>query len=213
VKRVVFLSTVKVNGEASGTRPFREEDAPRPEGAYARSKAEAEAALARIAAAGGPAAIILRPPLVYGPGVKANFSALVGLCRNRLPLPLGAVDNRRSLLFLGNLTAAIARVLAAPVEPGCRTYLLRDGEDLSTAALIRRLGAALGRRPRLVPVPPPLLHLMLTAIGQSAVAERLLDSLAVDDSRFRRDFSWQPPYSVDQGLAETAAAFGEDARR
>ena len=207
IKRILFLSTIKVNGETSGAQPFREADPAHPEGAYAQSKAAAEATLSRLAAGGGPAAIILRPPLVYGPDATANFRALARLCRSGLPLPFAAVDNRRSLIFLGNLVAAIVRVLESPAAPGCRLYLLRDGEDLSTPDLIRRLGAALGRRPRLFAIPPTWLELGFTAAGRSALADRLLRSLSVDDTGFRRDFAWQPPHTVDQGLAETAAAF------
>src|SRR6185437_3239984 len=123
-RRLVYLSTAKVHGEASGNGRFREDDPPRPEGPYAASKWLAEQGLAAIAAAGGPATTILRPPLVYGPGAKANVAALLRACRLGLPLPFGAVENRRSLLFLGNLVSAIETVLAAPPAPGCRTYLL-----------------------------------------------------------------------------------------
>jgi nucleoside-diphosphate-sugar epimerase len=207
VRHIVFLSSVKVNGEATGNVPFREADAPQPQGPYAQSKWQAEQALTGIAQAGGPAVTILRPPLVYGPGAKANFRALARLCRLGVPLPLGAIDNRRSLIFLGNLVAAIERAVALPPDAGSRTFLLRDGEDLSTTELVRRLGAALGRRPPLVPVPPSWLRLALGALGRSAAADRLLGSLAVDDSRIRRELAWVPPFSVDQGLAATAASF------
>jgi nucleoside-diphosphate-sugar epimerase len=211
VARLVFLSSVKVNGEATGRDAFREDDAPRPEGPYAQSKWAAEQALAEIATAGGAATIILRPPLVYGPGAKANFRALMRLCRLGVPLPLGAVDNRRSLLYLGNLVAAIERALAEPAVGVCRTYLLRDGEDVSTADLVRRLGAALDRPARLVKVPKSWLRLALRLIGRGSAADRLLGSLTVDDSRFRRDFAWRPPYTVEQGLAVTVDAFRREA--
>jgi nucleoside-diphosphate-sugar epimerase len=205
VARFIYLSSAKVHGEESFDRPFCEDDAPRPEGPYATSKWQAEQALADLAAGGGPATIILRPPLVYGAGAKANVAALLRLCRLGLPLPFGAIDNRRSLLFLGNLAAAIERVIDAPVVSGCRTYLLRDGEDLSTGDLVRRLGAAAGRRVRLLPVPPGALATALRLIGRGGVATRLLGSFAVDDSRFRGDFAWTSPFTVDQGLALTAA--------
>jgi nucleoside-diphosphate-sugar epimerase len=207
VKRLVFLSSIKVNGEAKAGAPFREDDPPQPEGPYAVSKWAAEQALAEIAASGGPESIILRPPLVYGPGAKANFRALTRLCGLGVPLPLGAIDNRRSLLYLGNLVAAIERALAAPAGTGARTYLLRDGEDVSTAELVRRIGRALGRPARLVRVPPSWLRLALRAVGRGAAADRLLGSLTVDDSRFRRDFAWEPPYTMEQGLAITMHAF------
>ena len=207
VRQIVYLSSVKVNGEATGRDSFNEEDEPRPEGPYAQSKWAAEQALAQISASSGPATIILRPPLVYGPGATANFLALMRLCRCGMPLPLGAVDNRRSLIYLGNLVAAIERVLAEPAGTGCRTYLVRDGEDLSTAELVRRLGTALERPARLMTVPEAWLRLALRAIGRAGAADRLLGSLTVDDSRFRRDFAWRPPFTVAQGLAVTADAF------
>ncbi|HZS82118.1 MAG TPA: NAD-dependent epimerase/dehydratase family protein [Stellaceae bacterium] len=206
VGRLLYLSSAKVHGEESRGRPFDEADAPRPEGAYAASKWAAEQGLARLAAEGGPATVILRPPLVYGPGAKANFAALLRLCRSGLPLPFGALANRRSLLFLGNLAAAIEAVLGAPPQPDCRTFLLRDGEDLSTPELVRRIRRALGGRARLLPVPALLLSATLRLAGRGAMANPLLGSFAVDDSRFRREFAWTPPFTVDEGLAITAAA-------
>jgi nucleoside-diphosphate-sugar epimerase len=197
VSRFVFVSTVKVMGDRSQGRPFTEDDAPAPVGPYAISKLLAERALAAFL---GPAVTILRPPLVYGPGVKGNFRALQRLAASGLPLPLGSVANRRSLLYVGNLADAIRAALLAPPAPGCRAYLLRDGEDLSTADLLRRLAP----RARLLRFPPALLARLLP----SGLAERLLFSLAVDDSRFRRDHGWTPPFTVDQGLAATVAAPG-----
>ena len=205
VARFIFLSSVKVNGEATGAVPFREDDPPHPVDAYAASKWAAEQRLAGIAAAGGIEIVILRPPLIYGPAAKANMHALVRLCQRGLPLPFGAVANRRSLLYLGNLVDALGRVVAAPPRPGCRTYLLRDGDDLSTASLVRHLAAGLGRPPRLVSLPPAWLRAALVLAGRSGTADRLLGSLAVDDARFRRDFAWQAPFTAAEGLAETAA--------
>jgi nucleoside-diphosphate-sugar epimerase len=205
IGRVIFLSTVKVNGEATLDHPFCETDPPAPVGPYAVSKLDAERSLAAMAAAGGPAAVILRPPLVYGSGVKANMAALLRLCAWGVPLPFGAVANQRSLLFLGNLVDAILRVVETPPVPGCRTYLLRDGDDLSTAAIVEHLARGLGRRPRLLPVPPSWLRAALTLAGKGAAADRLLSSLTVDDSAFRRDFAWRPPFTAAAGLAETAA--------
>jgi nucleoside-diphosphate-sugar epimerase len=218
VNRFVFLSSVKVNGEASDDAPFREDDAPRPEGAYARSKWAAEQALAALAAEGGAATaasetVILRPPLVYGPGAKANLRALVRLCLLGLPLPFGAIENRRSLIYSGNLADAISRVLDAPPRPGCRTYLLRDGVDLSTADLVRGLAAGINRNARLVPLPQDWLRGLLDLIGRGAMADRLLGSLTVDDSRFRADYAWRPRFTVDEGLAITARWFRDAARR
>jgi UDP-glucose 4-epimerase len=207
VARFVFVSSVKVNGEATAAAPFRDDDPPQPVGPYAASKWAAEQGLAELASGGGMEVVILRPPLIYGPGVKANMLGLLKLCRRGVPLPFGAVDNRRSLLYLGNLVDAIRRVVEAPPHPGCRTYLLRDGEDLSTAALVRALAAGLGRPPRLLAIPPRWLGAALALAGRGAAAERLLGSLTVDDSRFRTDFAWQPPFSAAQGLAATTSWF------
>jgi len=215
VARFIFLSSVKVLGDASGERPFRDSDPPHPEDAYARSKWAAEQALAALAVHAAPNAqplrpmeiVILRPPLVYGPGAKANFRALVRLCLLGIPLPFGAIDNRRSLIYSGNLADAIARVLAAPTRSGCRTYLLRDGTDLATGDLVRGLAAGINREARLPGLPPDWLRAALRLIGKGAAADRLLGSLAVDDSRFRADYGWQPPYRVDEALALTARWF------
>jgi nucleoside-diphosphate-sugar epimerase len=220
VGRFVFLSSVKVNGDASEDRPFRESDRPRPADAYARSKWAAEQALAALAANGGTMeTIILRPPLVYGPGAKANFRALVKLCLVGVPLPLGGIENQRSLIYSGNLADAIGCVLAAPLLSdnrrgrGCRTYLVRDGTDLSTGDLVRRLAAGINREARLPVLPPDWLRAALRLCGQGQAADRLLGSLAIDDSRFRADYGWRPPYTVDEALAITARWFRDAAGR
>lgn len=205
VGRFVFLSTVKVNGDSTAERPFAPSDSPRPAGAYAVSKYRAEEALAALP--GTMERVILRPPLVYGPGVKGNFAALLRLCRAGLPLPFGAVANRRSLIAVENLASAIAACIAAPPGGGTRRYLLRDGVDLSTGDLVRRLAAAMGRPGRLVPIPPSWLEGALRIAGRAELAERLLHSLQVDDSAFRCDYQWQPPVTVDAALAATARAF------
>jgi nucleoside-diphosphate-sugar epimerase len=202
VARFVFLSTVKVNGDATHSHPFTEGDPPRPVGPYAVSKLRAETMLTGLRT--GMERVILRPPLVYGPGAKGNFAALLRLCRSGLPLPFGAVDNRRSLLAAANLASAIAACVAAPRRDGARTYLLRDGEDVSTPDLVRRLAAALGRRARLVPVPPSWLGAALRTVGRGELAERLLGSLQVDDGAFRRDYGWRPPLGLSDGLAAAA---------
>lgn len=205
-ERFVFLSSVKVNGEATTGKPFDENDPPAPQDPYGVSKLEAERALAAFANV-----TILRTPLVYGPGVKANFASLMRLCDTCLPLPLdGIAGNRRSLLFLGNLTHAIERVLTVsgaaspPVVAG--PFLLSDGEDLSTAGLVRRLRASFNRRTLPLPVPAGLLRSLAALAGRSAAADRLCGSLQVDSRRFREAFDWSPPFTVDQGLAATAAA-------
>lgn len=205
VFRFVLLSSIKVNGERTHRRPFTEDDAPAPEDAYGIAKREAEDVLADIAARSGLAATVLRAPLVYGPQVRANFLALLRLCDSPWPLPFGGLTaNRRSLVFLGNLTGAILAALTHPGASG-RTYFVSDGEDLSTAALIARIRAALGRPARLLPVPAALLDRSLRLAGRAAVADRLCGSLAIDAGRIRGELGWRPPYTVDDGLAATAA--------
>jgi nucleoside-diphosphate-sugar epimerase len=205
VRRFVFLSSVKVNGEATSAAPFTDSDTPAPEDAYGRSKLAAETALANIGSDTGLAVTTLRVPLVYGPGVRANFAALMRLCDSLLPLPFaGVTANRRSLLFLGNLTHAIETVIAAkPQSSG--TYLLSDGDDLSTAALVQRLRQCLNRRSCGIPVPAAVIYAFAALAGKRAAADRLCGSLQLDPSRFTDTFDWTPPFSADQGLAATAA--------
>ena len=203
VKRLVYVSTIKVNGESSGNLPFRADDMPHPQDPYAHSKWEAEQALHRIAAETGLEVVVLRPPLVYGPGVKANFLRLLDLIERGLPLPFGAVNNRRSLLFLGNLADAIRICLSHPAAAG-KTYLLCDGAALSSADLVRSLAVALEKSPKLFPIPPALLRLAGLLTGKNAEVGRLLDSLEVDGSAIEQELDWHPPYSMAQGLAITA---------
>lgn len=202
VRRLVYLSSIKVHGERSGTAPLSEEDALAPEDPYGISKWEAELALRRVARETGIEVAILRPPLVYGPGVKANFQRIIGLAASGLPLPFASVDNSRSLIFLGNLVDAIARCLDHPAAAG-ETFLVSDGTDLSTPALVAGLRLALGVPSRLVPCPPSLLRASAGLFGKTAEASRLLDSLQVDITRISTLLSWQPAFSVEQGLRIT----------
>lgn len=210
VGRFVLVSTVKVLGEATGAAPFDDSTPPAPADPYGRSKLAAERALAAVAAETGMAAVALRPPLVYGPGVGANFRALMRLATLPAPLPLGAIHNRRSLIARTNLADALALAatgaprLAAPGR--FEAYLVSDGIAVSTTELVRCLGAALGRRPLLLPVPPALLRLGLTALGRRAIADRLLGSLEVDDRRFVATAGWRRPVDFTAALAELAAA-------
>ncbi|MBO21055.1 MAG: hypothetical protein CMM26_01555 [Rhodospirillaceae bacterium] len=206
VSRFVLLSSIKANGESTGDdTTHTETDAPAPENAYGRSKLAAEEKLTAIAEKSTMTSVSLRIPLVYGPGVGANFASLLNICDMPLPLPLGgATRNRRSLLYIGNLTAAIETVLTAHrVASG--TYLLADGEDLSTADLVRRLRGCLNRSHFLLPIPPAIITRLAGLAGKSAAADRLFGSLRVGAEKFRHDFSWNPPFTVDQGLAATAA--------
>jgi len=202
VRRLVFMSSIKVNGEAT-ERPFTERDAPRPEDAYGRSKWETEQALARISAETGLEVAVLRPPLVYGPGVKGNFLRLMDLVARGTPLPLASIVNRRSLIYVGNLADAIVKAIDAPGAAG-RTYLVSDGEDISTPDLVRVLAQALGVRPRLLPCPPALLQFGAALAGKRAELARLTSSLQVDSTALRRELDWRPRFTLAQGLAETA---------
>lgn len=205
VKVFVFISTIKVNGEGRQAA-YRETDVAAPEDAYAVSKWEAEQGLDAIAKETGLEVVVLRPPLVYGPGVRGNFLRLMQLVESGFPLPLGRVENCRSLLFLGNLVDAIRVCLEHPAAAG-RTYLLSDGEDVSSAELVRKLAAAMGRRPRLLPVPVGVIRFVAKLAGKSAEASRLLDSLAVDSRRIHEELGWSPPFSLDHGIDQTVKGF------
>ena len=202
VQRFVFLSSIKVNGESTGEHPFSPNDAPQPQDAYGISKREAEDVLRQIGTETGMEIVILRPPLVYGPGVKGNFLRLLQAVAQGVPLPLASIKNRRSLVYVGNLVDAIITCMDSSAAAG-KTFLVSDGEDVSTPALIRKLAAALGRPPRLLPCPPVLLHFAAALLGKRAAAMRLTGSLAVDSSALRQELGWQPRYSLDQGLNAT----------
>lgn len=207
VRRFIYLSSIKVNGESTQPgRPFTAEDPPAPIDPYGISKQEAEEGLSLIAAESGMEVVIVRPPLVYGPGVKANFLNMMRWLCKGIPLPLGAVNNRRSLVALDNLVDLIVMCIDHPAAAN-QTFLAGDGEDLSTAELLRRMGAALGRPARLLPLPPALLHAGATVLGKRPVAQRLLGSLQVDISKARTLLGWAPPVEVDEALRKTAAHF------
>lgn len=202
-KRFVYLSSIKVNGERTSGHPFTERDTPCPEDAYGISKYEAEQALWQIARETGLEVVILRPPLVYGPGVKANFLQLMHVCARRIPLPLASIENSRSLIYLGNLVDAIAICMQHPLAGG-KTFLLGDSEDVSTPELARRISAALGVRPRLLPFPPAGLGWGSALFGRKAQWERLSSSLQINSTAIRNELEWRPPYTMAQGLAATA---------
>ena len=202
-RRLVFMSTIKVNGERTAERAYAENDAPRPEDAYGISKQEAEQALRDVAQKTGLEIVVLRPPLVYGPGVKGNFQRLMRAVARGWPLPLGSIRNRRSLVFVGNLADSVVKALDAPRAAG-RTYLVSDGEDVSTPDLVRGLARALGVKPRLLSLPLAALGLGAKLAGKRAEFERLTGSLQLDSSRIRRELGWKPHYSLAQGLDETA---------
>jgi nucleoside-diphosphate-sugar epimerase len=207
VKRFVFLSSVKVNGEfTSGGRRFRADDVSAPEDSYGLSKLEAEQGLMALARETGMEVVIIRSPLVYGPGVKGNFASMVRWVQKGIPLPLGAVHNQRSLLALENLVDFIA--LCADPERSQRAvneiFLVSDGEDVSTTELLRRVARAYGVETRLLPVPAHYIHAAATILGKGAVADRLLGSLVVDNAKARELLGWTPVISMDEQLQKMA---------
>ena len=207
VKRFVFLSSVKVHGESAGLgKPFSANAPLCPADPYSISKMEAEIALIALAAETGLEVVIVRPPLVYGPGVKANFHSMMLWLTRGVPLPLGAIRNRRSLVALDNLVDLVLVCLDHPCAVG-QAFLVSDGEDLSTTELLRRLGVALGKPARLIPVAPVLLSSAGALLGKRAVVERICGSLQVDIEKTRALLGWSPLVSVDKALAMTAADF------
>ncbi len=206
VRRFVYLSTAKVMGPVGRAQPFAETDTPDPVDAYATSKLRAELHLAEVAFLTGLEVVVLRAPLVYGPGVKGNFLSLMHHALSRRPLPLASVSNRRSLISLDNLTDALAVAVTHPGTVGL-TAFVSDGEDVSTPALIGRIAAAADQAPRLVALPPWLLRGAARLAGKGAVADRLLGSYAVSNARFHSVTGWEPPQSLDGGLAETVNWF------
>jgi nucleoside-diphosphate-sugar epimerase len=204
VRRFVFVSSIKVNGESTQLgRPFTADDAPAPLDAYGVSKMEAEQGLREIALQTGMEVVIIRPPLVYGPGVKANFAAMMRWLQRGVPLPLGAIHNQRSLVALDNLVDLIVTCLTHPAAAN-QTFLVSDGEDVSTTELLRRMGQAMGHPARLIPVPASWLKLAAALVGKRDVALRLCGSLQVDIEKTRRLLGWTPPISLDEGLKRAA---------
>lgn len=207
VRRFVFISSVKVNGEGTRPgRPFAADDAPAPVDPYGVSKLEAEQGLLALARDTGLEVVTVRPVLVYGPGVRGNFLTMMRWLHKGTPLPLGAVRNQRSLVALENLVDLIATCVRHPDGAG-QVFMAADGEDLSTIALLRRTAAAMGRPARLIPVPPVLLRGAARLLGRADMAERLCGSLQVDIGKTRRLLAWTPPMSVEESLRQTAQYF------
>lgn len=198
VKRFIFISSIGVNGNAN-THPFSIYDKPNPVGFYAQSKWEAERGLWKIQQETGLKLVIIRPPLVYGPGAPGNFGSLVRWIEKGVPLPLGAIHNKRSLVGIDNLIDLIIRCIDHPAAAN-QVFLAGDGEDLSTTELLRGVGKAMGKPARLIPVPAGLLQLGATVLGKKAMAQRLLGSLQVDISKTCELLDWKPPYTVEEGL-------------
>lgn len=200
VKRFVFISTIKVNGEVTVFgEPFQADDLPAPEDAYGLSKLEAEQGLKLLAAETGMEVVIIRPPLVYGRGVKGNFGSMIKLVEKEIPLPFGATHNKRSLVGIDNLVDLIVRCIDHPAAAN-QVFLAGDGQDLSTPELVRSLAMAMGKRTRLISLPTGVLKFGATLLGKRALADRLLGSLQVDITKTRELLEWQPRHSVEEGL-------------
>jgi len=213
VRRMVFVSTVKVNGESTSGKPFGEEDPPDPQGdPYAVSKWEAEQALRNIGTRTGIEIVIVRPPLVYGPGVRANFLSLIKLVERGIPLPLPDIENRRSLIGVENLADFLVKCVSHPGAAN-ETFMLSDGEDVSTRELITRLAPTLGRSARFLPVPEFAIRLAARLAGKETSAKRLFESLVVNSDKARQKLGWTPPVTLDSGLAATARWYLESSTK
>jgi len=202
VKRLVFISSIKVNGEESST-PYTEKSPVHPTDPYGISKWDAEEALRRIELETGLEVVVIRPPLVYGPGVKANFLNMIKFIQKGVPIPFASATNRRSLIYVGNLVDALATCSIHPIAAG-KTYLVSDGEDVSTPELIRRVAMALRVPARLFPVPAMVIRALGVVMGKNSEVRRLIGSLTVDSSTIRRELGWTPPFSMEEGLRLTA---------
>lgn len=200
VKRFIFISSIKVNGESTiYSQPFTHDGVAAPEDAYGRSKQAAEDGLRQLVAGSGMDLVIIRPPLVYGPGVKGNFSSLLAVVKKNLPLPLGAINNQRSMVALANLVHLIITCICHP-HAANQTFLVSDDEDISTTKLLEMMTRAAGKSPRLLPVPMSWLRFLGHMTGKQAVIERLCGNLQIDISHTKHTLGWQPPISVAEGI-------------
>ncbi|NOU39998.1 MAG: SDR family oxidoreductase [Methylotenera sp.] len=210
VKRFIFISSIKVNGEhTEADKPFKESDVANPQDAYGVSKFEAEQGLLKILPETGMEVVVIRPPLIYGTGVKANFSSMMRAVKRGIPLPLGAIRNKRSFVYVGNLVSLITTCIDHPAAVN-QVFLVSDGHDLSTTELLSACAVALDVKPRLLPVPQKLIEVGAAMLGKQAVAQRLCGNLQVDMTKARTLLGWVPPFSVEQGLKATA--LGLDSR-
>lgn len=212
-KRFVYVSSIKVNGEETrDQRSYTEQDMPTPQYPYGISKWQAEQVLRCIAEESGLQVVIIRPPLVYGPGVKGNFSSLLTAIEKGIPLPLAGAHNIRSQVYVGNLVSALIICATHPAAAG-QTYLVRDSENVSTALLAKKISVALGRNSRLFYFPVTLLRIAGAALGRTDQIDRLFGSLRVNDAKLRGELGWVPPYTLDQGLSATAAWYHQNAKQ
>ena len=201
VRRLVYVSSVKVNGEQT-TQSFTEQDAPDPQDIYGTSKRDAEEALRTVASGTSLEIVIVRPPLVYGPGVKANFRGLLRLAASGWPLPLSGLHNKRSFVYVDNLASAMLECMRHPRAAG-EVFLVSDGEDVSTPELIRLMARSLSRPARLFYVPEWVFGLIFTLMGRAKDVQKLTGSLCVDSGKIRRLLGWTPPYTLEQGIRAT----------
>lgn len=207
VKRLVFISSIKVNGECTAlNKPFYADDQAQPEDAYGLSKFEAEEGLKLLAKKTGMDVIIIRPPLVYGEGVNANFANMMAVVMSGLPLPLGAIHNRRSYVYVENLVSLIVCCIDHPATAN-QTFLVSDGHDFSTTDLLRSCATALGVKSRLLPLPQKLVEFCAALLGKRILAQRLCGNLQIDMSKTCALLDWQPPFTVEEGLQATAQTF------
>jgi len=207
VNRFVFVSSVKVNGELTEKdTSFRADDIPNPQDPYALSKLEAEIGLMQLARKTEMELVIVRPPLIYGPGVKANFLSMIKILDKGLPLPFGNVSNKRSLVFLDNFVDLLIRVIDHPKAAG-QVFLVSDDHDVSITTLLKSMSSALGKKARLIPVPMCVLKAIFYLIGKPGIAQRLLGSLCLDISKTKELLNWNPPVSFEEGISRTAKSF------
>lgn len=207
VKRFIFISSIKVNGEETQLgQPFQADIAPAPSDAYGISKYEAECGLFKLAKQTGLEVVVIRPVLVYGPDVKANFRSMLKWVNRGVPLPLGAIVNKRSLVSLDNLVDFVI-VCIHHLKAANQVFLVSDGEDLSTSEILEKITIALGKKNKLIPVPVLWIKLVCFLLGKKNIVQRIFSSLQVDISKNKELLNWTPPYSVNQSMAKTAAAF------
>jgi UDP-glucose 4-epimerase len=207
VKRFVYVSSVKVNGEQTQGIAFTEADKPAPLDPYGISKHEAEFELLKLSKETGLEVVIVRPPLIYGKAVKANFALLASFSAKGIPLPLGAIHNHRSMVYIGNLVDFLILCAQPELSPKAagETFLISDGQDVSTTYLLKTLAKAQGKSVRLIPIPAAWLKFALRLLGKASIAQRLLGDLQIDSSKARNLLSWRPPYTVEQGLAASVS--------
>jgi len=203
LERTIVLSSIKVLGETTTEQPFSAASQPDPRDAYGRAKLAIETAMRQH---GAPGLTIIRPPLVYGPGVKGNFRTLLRIVSRRVPLPLAAIRNRRAFVFRDNLLALIATALTHPAA-AAQAFLVRDDDEIGTPQLVREIARRIGKPTRLFAVPPVLLRAAAKAVSHGDAAERLIDSLTIDDSATRARLGWRPPFSLAEGLDVTCRWF------